>query len=174
MVGAPRNSPDVILDRIPEGVDYRPHMGLAVKLAAVLYRLGFDVGAAVEWHHTPALINRPWNATTGDTVPPANDPRYIVPLAPEAHKVCTHGPGGEKRITTAGSDRHQRDKRERLAEGQAEMRRRMLAKDSAEPPAPAKRSRWASRPMRRAQEAKPSKARTPNKLRNLPRPELRS
>ncbi|MEN5275823.1 hypothetical protein ABE527_02625 [Brucella sp. TWI432] len=101
----------------------------------------------VQFDHNPALCFRPVNPETGDTIPPANDPEHIDMLLITEHKEKTFGKGGEKRITTAGSDIGNYRKSIRLKKGQEEMRRRMLAKEpGSETPKP--RSKWPSRKMR--------------------------
>ena len=72
----------------------RKSIPLSVKLDAALLALGLDP-KAVDWHHEPPLAMRPFNPETGDTQPPQNDPRHIVPLARADHKARTignHGP----------------------------------------------------------------------------------
>lgn len=69
----------------------------------------------VQIDHDPALDKRPVSHETGDTVPPANDESFLYLRRIDGHKAKTFGPGGEKRITTRGSDvgDHHRDKRVR-------------------------------------------------------------
>ena len=66
----------------------RPHMSLRVQRDAALWALGLDP-ANVDFHHDPLLAARPIDPGTGDTIPPANDPRHITPMAREAHKART-------------------------------------------------------------------------------------
>lgn len=107
-------------------VPMRVQRDLALQLAADLMRkLGMvpvDVAVEFELDHTPALCLREINPTTGEHIPHQHDPSYLIWRTKEAHAVKTHGPGGEKRITTAGSDRHARRKADRLAEADAEHR----------------------------------------------------
>lgn len=117
-----------------------------VKLIAALRRYGLTI-EDVEFDHDPALALRPVNPATGDTIPPANDPEHIRMLLITEHRRKTFGPGGEKRITTAGSDVGNIAKVRRLSKKQEEMRRRMLAKESGTEPK-AKR-KWATRPFGR-------------------------
>ena len=138
---------DVILDRIPEGVDPRKNIGLAVKNAVLLRMLGLQP-CDVQYDHRPPLWSRKWNATTNDTVPPANDPEFIVALSVKDHDTVTNGRGGERRITSAGSDTHARAKGERLSEGQREYRASLLRKDAGEPK-PERRGTFGSRPFRK-------------------------
>lgn len=42
-----------------------------------------------ELHHGPSLLNRRWNAHKGDYEPAANDPGYLVYLAPDDHDIET-------------------------------------------------------------------------------------
>jgi hypothetical protein len=65
-------------------------MPVRVRLEAALIFAGLDP-MAVDFDHDPALGLRPLNARGTDTVPPANDPRYIVPRARATHKQKTHG-----------------------------------------------------------------------------------
>jgi len=66
----------------------RPHMSLRVQRDAALWALGLDP-ENVDFHHDPILAARPIDPETGDTIPPANDPRHITPMAREAHKERT-------------------------------------------------------------------------------------
>ena len=84
----------------------------------------------------------------------------------DCHDKKTNGPGGEKRITTAGSDKHIARKTKRLAEQREpaapveeeprlppvdEFERRRLELLRPEPrPRAEKRSKWPSHPFRRA------------------------
>jgi hypothetical protein len=67
-------------------------MGLKAKLEACLLMLGLPLD--VEWDHDPALQRRRWNPDAnggkGDTVPAANDPRFLTPRVKSDHKVKTH------------------------------------------------------------------------------------
>ena len=110
----------------PKG--FRPHMSMKVKLESALRALGLEP-AQVEFDHDPPLQLRIWVPERGDTDPPANDPRHIVPRAAAAH--------GEK---TAKRDIPAIGKTRRLSREQEAFQARMLAKDRGEdPPAPAKR-----------------------------------
>lgn len=113
-----------------------------VKLLAALRRFGLSIGE-VQFDHNPALALRPINKLTGDTIPPANDPEHIDMLLLGEHKAKTFGPGGEKRITTAGSDIGNIAKVRRLTKAQEESRRRMLAK--AEGQEPERKTKWPKR-----------------------------
>ena len=126
-----------------------------IKLAVALRRFGLSV-ADVNFDHNPALGLRPYNHATGDTIPPANDPNFIDMLLTETeHKPKTFGPGGEKRITTAGSDIHRIRKVDRLSAQQQEFRRRITAQQSCNTPEPDRgKKRTASIPSRPFQKRK--------------------
>lgn len=113
-----------------------------VKLIAALRRMGLTI-EQVQFDHNPALGLRPFDPVAGDTIPPANDPNYIELLLVSEHKEKTFGKGGEKRVTTAGSDIGNIAKVRRLTKAQEEARRRMLAKDTGEEPV--RKSRWPKR-----------------------------
>lgn len=115
-----------------------------VKLIAALAAMGLTI-EEVEFDHDPALGIRRVNPATGDTIPPANDPKHIKMLLIADHKVKTFGPGGEKRITTAGSDIHKINKIKNLSKAQEESRRRILEKPPREERKP--KTRWPRRPM---------------------------
>ena len=109
----------------------RPHTPLKVKLDAALIQLGLDPDTA-ELDHFPALERRDLDEA-GNYTPPANDPRFMQWLAPSAHKVKTFGRGGEKRITTAGSDIGEITKERHLTEDHEAFRERLLRKVPGEP-----------------------------------------
>ncbi len=90
----------------------RNHMSLAVKLEACLNALGIDP-CDVEWDHQPALALRGWDDKAQDTVPPQNDPHYIVPLSKADHKAKTNGTPS----TSYGSDKHAIAKVRRIRKG---------------------------------------------------------
>lgn len=54
--------------------------------------------------HHPALFLRLWDEKTKDTIPPANDKRYLFGLIPEHHRRKTFRPRGAH--TTIDSDNH--------------------------------------------------------------------
>lgn len=120
----------------------RKAIPVAVKLESVLRldgkcphcseRLGDLKG--LNFDHRPALINRSVNEAGTDYVPPQLDPEFIEPMHIDCHKQRTFGPGGEKRITTAGSDIGIRDKVDRLSEGADEFRRMLMAKGKPSKP----------------------------------------
>lgn len=131
---------------------YRP---VSVERDAALYALGLDP-AYVDWHHEPPLELRPFEIVNGRKIytPGENDPRHLVPMAPDAHeKRTTKGRSG---ATTLGSDRHAIDKTKRIRDRQAEFRRVILAKAEGEPRSRQQGKRpWPKRSMRRKQEARP-------------------
>lgn len=116
-----------------------------VKLIVTLRELGLTI-EQVNFDHHPMLEMRPIDEETGETIPPANDPDGIRLLLITDHKRKTFGPGGEKRITTAGGDIHALAHTRRLTKNQEEFRRRLLAKDSGEPVQ--RKSKWPKRPFR--------------------------
>lgn len=120
----------------------RPHIGLAVKLRAALIQLQLDPDTA-ELDHDPALVLRQ-RTEDGRYIPDANDPAHLKWRSPDAHSRKTFGPGGEKRITTAGSDIGLAKKIRHVVEDEESFRRRLLAKGNGEPK---RRSTWPSRPF---------------------------
>lgn len=74
----------------------RPHIPVMVKLHAALLQLGFEPHQ-VELDHDPALALRPIAPETGDTIPHANDPRYLVWRLKAEHAAKTTGRKGESR-----------------------------------------------------------------------------
>ncbi len=143
-----------------------------VKLQVVLQQdgrcpaCGERLGAldTLNFDHRPAIINRPVNEDGTDYVPPQLDPEHIEAIHTKpCHDIRTNGPGGEKRITTAGSDKHIARKTKRLAEqreppvpveeerrlppiDEFERRRSELLRPEPRPRAE-KRSKWPSRPF---------------------------
>jgi hypothetical protein len=118
----------------------RPFMPLSVKLASALHALNLD--GPVEWDHCPPLAMRPVDPETGDTIPPASDPHYIVPRSVEAHKAKTFGDG-----RPLSGDISQIAKTKRIEQDEAAFRAALLAKTPGQPRE--KRSRIPSRPFRR-------------------------
>ena len=116
-----------------------------VKLHAALRAMGLTI-EKVQFDHHPPLAMRPVDPDTGDTVPPANDPEYVFMLTLGEHRTKTFGPGGEKRITTAGSDIGNIAKTRRLAQQQEEFRRRVLRGGEVRPP-PTRKRKISSRPF---------------------------
>lgn len=78
--------------------------------------------AETEFDHEQALVNGG-----------ADDLDNLRAVHVDCHKVKTHGPGGERRVTTAGSDRHIADKTDRLSEDYQDFKRRVLAKVDWDP-----------------------------------------
>jgi hypothetical protein len=110
----------MIIDRPPPGWK-RPGIPVSVKCDVLIRQGGKSAtGAPLEsytethFDHRPALWERLFDDETGDTIPPANDPKHIEAITRDEHDKRTHGPGGEKRITTAGSDSGRRSKEVRL------------------------------------------------------------
>ena len=103
----------------------RPYIPLRVKLEAALLQLGLDPETA-ELHHNPPLALREVGKD-GRIYPGPNNPGYLQWLAPADHKRRTFGLGGEKRITTAGSDIGNIAKGKRLAKEEVEFRKRLQA-----------------------------------------------
>ena len=117
----------------------RPYMPLAVKLAACLHLLGIDPDN-VEFDHDPSLGMRPRDPETGDWIPPANDPRHIVPRSADGHKLKTFG----DHVPLSG-DVSKIAKLDRIEKEQAAFRARLLAKETGEPVV--KRKAWPKRPF---------------------------
>lgn len=78
--------------------------------------------ADTEFDHEQALVNGG-----------ADDTDNLRAVHVDCHKVKTHGRGGERRVTTAGSDRHIADKTDRLSEKHSYFRSRLLATATQEP-----------------------------------------
>lgn len=119
---------------------YRP---VSVERDAALYVLGLDP-QNVRWDHRPALSVRVQVKHADGSItytPDENDPRYIVPLAPDAHDKLTFG---TSKATTAGSDIAVAAKIKRVEKDEAAFRQRLLAKDQGAPREP---SRWPNRKM---------------------------
>lgn len=144
-----------ILDRPPAGWK-RPTMSAVAKLQSVLNQRGqcAETGVRLEqvkdcrFDHRPALWERKFDTETGDTIPPANDPAFIDVVSIKGHDIRTHGPGGERRITTAGSDSGRRSKGERLEAEHNAFRRRVLApveREEGERLPDKRRHRWPKR-----------------------------
>lgn len=105
----------------------RKSISLKDQLHAALYQLGMEPQEA-ELDHDPALVLRGYDEKTGDTVPPANDPKFLIWRTREDHKKKTFGIGGERRVTTAGGDIHRAAQLRRLTKKQEEFRARVMAK----------------------------------------------
>lgn len=100
-----------------------------VKLIATLRAFGLEIDQ-VQYDHTPPLALREWDPEKGDTIPPANDPMHIQMLRLSDHREKTFGRGGEKRISTAGSDIHAIAKVRRLSRKEEAFRNRLLERDA--------------------------------------------
>lgn len=88
----------------PKG--FRPHMGLRVQRDAALIMLGLDP-SQIDWDHDPAIHLRQWDEEAGDTIPGANDPRFITPRARDDHKVKTKKDVGRIAKVRRLSDEHE-------------------------------------------------------------------
>lgn len=111
------------------------------QLADAMRKLGMipvDASPEFELDHDPALCLRPVDPETGRHIPPQHEPSCLIWRTKEAHDRKTNGPGGEKRITNAGSDKHIAAKGGRLAKRHEEMRRRMLSSEPREPKQPSR------------------------------------
>jgi len=119
----------MIHDRPPKGWK-RPSMPARVKLDVVIRQEGkckqtnerLGTLDNTRFDHRPALWERHFDDMAQDTIPPANDPSYIDAVTIAGHDIRTHGPGGEKRITTLGSDSHRRAKEGRVTAAQESFR----------------------------------------------------
>lgn len=99
----------------------RPAISDAVKLRVLLAQKGRCKASGVKlmkgdihMDHRPELWERKFDTEKWDTIPPANDPAHIEAITIAEHDKRTNGPGGERRITTAGSGAHRRAKIKRL------------------------------------------------------------
>lgn len=111
------------------------------QLADAMRQLGMipvDATPEFELDHDPALCLRPIDPETGQHIPPQHEPSCLIWRTKEAHDRKTNGPGGERRVTTAGSDKHLKSKIDRLSEAHVETRKKLL---SVEPPPPRPPSR---------------------------------
>ena len=111
----------------------RRHMPLSVKLDAALHALGL-AGFAIQWDHQPPLGLRE-QIRDGDGnflryEPDENDPRYIVPMIKDGHRLKTSG----RKHDASNGDIHKIAKVKRLNESQIEFRRRLLSPDPEPPP----------------------------------------
>ena len=109
----------------PKGFRKRP--GLQVKLQALLLHgpvldqdgnLITDLNL-ITWDHCPPLMQREYDESHKDTIPAANDPKFIIPRAIAAHQ--------EK---TAKKDIPSIAKTKRLSDEQIAFRDRILSKTS--------------------------------------------
>jgi len=86
----------------------RKHLSLSVRLRAALYALGLDPDD-IQWDHSPPLALRE-RSLDGKYIPDECDPRYLVPMSRQAHKLKTHGGTAHK----ADGDIHKIAKAKRL------------------------------------------------------------
>lgn len=70
----------------------------------------------IHFDHDPPLEAREVNEAGDDYIPPQHDIATLFACLATAHDAKTHGPGGEKRITTRGSDTGERARRKSVAE----------------------------------------------------------
>lgn len=113
---------------------------------ALLWQFMGCTRADVDLDHSPALVRRDYDEATGEFTPAACDPRHLVFMRRGDHKVKTFGPGGERRITTAGSDVAARGKTRDLIEKEEAFQARCLARKAGDPKP---KSKWASRPFKK-------------------------
>jgi len=143
---------------------YRPKIGVKTTLEAVLLAArcpdcGERLGSIDNVHrdHVPPLQMRPWCEETQDTIPPANDPAFIVVRHADCHRDKTTG--GKTKAKAQG-DTTEIYRTRRLAAEQAAFRNRLLSKgeDPEEPiERPAKRkSNFPSRPFPKRQKPLPT------------------
>ena len=144
----------------PKG--FRKYMPLKVKLEALLiHGAVYDADGRqvtdltlIQWDHCPAVMQREYDALTNDTIPPVNDPRFIVPRAVEVH-----------RKKTAEKDIPEIAKTKRLSDEQRAFRGRLLAKGGSDGLA---RSCWPERTERAIKRKIPSRS-FPKGVNNLKR-----
>jgi hypothetical protein len=111
----------------------RKNIPLRAQLHAALYQLGFEPHE-VDLDHDPALGLRPWNEETQDTIPTANDPKYLVWRPKAEHKLKTTGRKGESDLSITGNgDVSRIAKADRLAEDHEAFRKRLLTRQCGEP-----------------------------------------
>lgn len=166
-----------ILDRPP--ADWTRPSGLRQSTKrAVLLRQGgrcADTGADlvpgdVEFDHRPAVWSRQFDTVANDTVPSFHDPDFIDALTTAAHDRRTNGAGGEKRVTTAGSDAHLRAKENRLRTNEARHSRRMAEKigiEAGDPPSKRPAPAMKSRPFPKGRHSKIPSRPFPSKQRGF-------
>jgi hypothetical protein len=96
----------------PKSIEH-PEWSMRFRLSAALEFL-FGEDAKAELHHRPALCNR-WKSNTGEYVPAANDPEYLVYLVKGEHDIETRVRG----VGAQRSDLGQRRYLKRLARNRA-------------------------------------------------------
>ena len=118
---------------------HRPHMPNWAIFACIILNGGKIVEAGtgyeftlddalskrIQIDHFPALGLREFDEETKEYTPAANNPYHLRPLRVDQHEKKTNGPGGTKRITTAGSDKHSIKRANDLAISHAEHKQRM-------------------------------------------------
>ena len=114
-----------ILDTPPKDWKRPGTPPLHVQVKVLLRQLGL-AGKIVHFDHRPPASERKFDTEAWDTIPPFFDPEHLCAIDDDAHDKLTNGPGGEKRITTAGSDTHRRKKMRKLIADQAEFVRTVL------------------------------------------------
>lgn len=138
----------------PKG--FRKVPGLLVKLQALLlHGPVYDSDEnqitdlnLISWDHCPPLMQREYDQSRKDTIPAANDPKFIIPRArPEHNK------------KTAEIDIPEIAKTKRLSDDQVLFRNRILAKDGRagcwpEATEKALRRKIPSRPFKRSEKQK--------------------
>lgn len=121
----------------------RKHMNLSVKLDSTLNQLGM-LGLEIQWDHQPPLgMREKIRDEDGNVIgyiPDENDPRYIVPMIKDAHRLKTNG----KPHDVSNGDIHKIAKASRIGKAEQEFRRRLLAKGE-EPDEEKPKSRWPKR-----------------------------
>ena len=120
----------------------RKSIPLLVKLHAALYQLGLEPHAC-DLDHEPALGLRAWDEEKRDTVPPANDPRFLIWRPRPGHKTKTFARKGESQLSGSDGDIQRIRRLRRLSKDQEEFQRRLLAKETGE--ARPKSRRWPKR-----------------------------
>ena len=119
----------------------RPAIPHAVKMA-VCTRQAFKCACGcgnpllfgmTQFDHRPALMNREYNLDTHTFTPDANDPLFIEAVTMTCHALRTFGPGGEKRITTRGSDIGEKARERAMSEKHRAHRDLMAAKECGQP-----------------------------------------
>lgn len=84
----------------------------------------------IQFDHSPALTNRPYDTDARDFIPPQNDPQFITPLLKKDHLYKTVGrkPDAEKTVTTRGSDVGERSRIQDIRASEAVHLARIAAK----------------------------------------------
>lgn len=122
----------------------RKYIPLATQLHAALIQLGLEPHEC-QLDHDPALELRVWDEAANDTVPPANDPHFLIWRPTAEHRRKTSGRHGESKLSIRDGDVQKIAKTRRLEKKQAEYRARLLAKETGKPTP--KKSGWPSRPF---------------------------